>query len=57
MFIFSCSIQNQSNDLNIKNSQLTHSKLTNFNNDLLYQEYENLVIEYGLNSSYPDINN
>ena len=55
ILLFSCSAYNESKNLNIEDSQLVYSKLTNLNNDLSYEEYKSLVIEYGKNVKYPDI--
>ena len=55
IFIFSCSSNNQSKNLNNESAQLAHSKLININNNLLYEEYKSLIIKYGKNSEYPDI--
>ena len=56
MFIFSCAQSNGSKNLNTEKSQIAHSKLTNINNELSYDEYKLLIIKYGINSGYPDIN-
>jgi len=55
IFIFSCTSYNKSENLNIKSSQLAHSKFININNDLVYDEYKTLIIKYGKNRKYPDI--
>jgi len=56
VFLFSCSSYNKSENLDIENGKLAHSKFVNMNNDFLYDEYKSLVIKYGKNSKYPDIN-
>ncbi len=56
IFIFSCSSYNESKNLNIDSANLAHSKLINLSNNLLYDEYKSLIIKYGKNSEYPDIN-
>ena len=43
-------------DLNIQRAQLAHSKFTNINNNFSYQEYKSLIVDYGKNSKFPDIN-
>ena len=56
-FLFSsCSSSDSSKNLNIENAQLAHQKFSNVNNDLSYEEYKSLVVEYGKNSKFPDIN-
>ena len=52
----SCSSNNLSKNLNIQSGQLAHQKFSNINNDLTYQEYKSLIVEYGKNSKFPDIN-
>ena len=56
IFIFSCSPYNESENLNLKKAQLAHSKYNNIDNDYSYNEYKSLIIKYGINSKYPDIN-
>ena len=56
IFLFSCSSYNNSENLNIESAKLAHSKFININNDLLYDEYKSLIIKYGKNSKYPNIN-
>ena len=57
LFLFSsCSSNNSSKNLNIENAKLAHQKFNNINDDLSYQEYKSLVVEYGKNSKFPDIN-
>ena len=55
-FIFSCSNYNKSENLNTEKAQLAYSKFNNINNELSYNEYKLLIIKYGKNSKYPDIN-
>ena len=56
IFLFSCSAYNESKKLNIKNAKIAHQKFININNDLSYNEYKSLIIEYGKNNKFPDIN-
>ena len=56
VFLFSCTSHNESKNLNIQSAQLAHSKYNNINNDFSYQEYKSLIVEYGKNSKFPDIN-
>ena len=56
ILLFSCTSYNESKDLNIQRAQLAHSKFTNINNNFSYQEYKSLIVEYGKNSKFPDIN-
>ena len=53
--LFSCTLHNESNNLNIQSSQLAHSKIVNINNNFSFQEYKSLILEYGKNSKFPDI--
>jgi len=56
ILLFSCASYNESNNSNIKKSQLAQSKINNINNELSYDEYKSLIVEYGKNSKYPGIN-
>ena len=56
ILLFSCTSHNESKNLNIQSAQLAHSKYNNINNDFSYQEYKSLIVEYGKNSKFPDIN-
>ena len=56
ILLFSCTSYNESKNLNIESAQLAHSKFTNINNNFSYQEYKSLIIDYGKNSEFPDIN-
>tara|TARA_B100001250_G_C19148027_1_gene506757 strand:+ start:102 stop:308 length:207 start_codon:yes stop_codon:yes gene_type:complete len=54
--LFSCTSYNQSKELNNQSAQLAHSKFTNVKNNFSYDEYKSLIVEYGKNSKFPDIN-
>ena len=56
ILLFSCTSFNESKNLNIESAQLAHSKFTNLNNNFSYQEYKSLIVDYGKNSKFPDIN-
>ena len=56
ILLTSCSSNNLSKNLNIQSAQLSHQKFSNINNDLTYQEYKSLIVEYGKNSKFPDLN-
>ena len=56
ILLFSCASYNESKDLNIQSAQLAHSKVTNINNNFSYQEYKSLIVDYGKNSKFPNIN-
>jgi len=56
ILLISCASYNESNNSNIKNAQLAQSKINNINSELSYDEYKSLIVEYGKNSKYPDIN-
>ena len=56
VLLFSCTAYNESKNLNIQSAQLAHSKFSNINNNLSYQEYKSLIVDYGKNSKFPDIN-
>jgi len=55
VLLFSCTSYNESKNLNIQSAQLAHSKFSNINNNLSYQEYKSLIVDYGKNSKFPDI--
>jgi enhancing lycopene biosynthesis protein 2 len=55
ILLFSCTSYNESKNLNIESAQIAHSKFTNINNNLSYQEYKSLIVDYGKNSKFPDI--
>ena len=54
-FLLSCNSIEESKIINKKSSQLTYSQLINLDNNFSYEEYKNLVIEYGKKGDYPDI--
>ena len=56
ILLFSCTSYNESKNLNIESAQLAHSKFTNIKNNFSYQEYKALIVDYGKNSKFPDIN-
>jgi len=56
ILLFSCTSYNESKDLNIQSAQLAHSKFNNINNNFSYDEYKSLIIDYGKNREFPDIN-
>ncbi len=56
IFLFSCSSYNTNKTLDLESAQLAHSKFSDLNNNFLYEKYKLLIIEYGKNSTYPDIN-
>ena len=53
--LFSCTSYNSSKNINIQNAQIAHSKISNINNDFSYKEYKSLIVEYGINSKFPDL--
>ena len=56
ILFFSCTSYNENKNLNIESAQLAHSKFNNINNNFSYDEYKSLILEYGKNSKFPDIN-
>ena len=56
ILLFSCTSYNESKSLNIKSAQLAHSKFNNISNNFSYDEYKSLIIDYGKNSEFPNIN-
>jgi len=56
ILLFSCTTYKESKNLDIQSAQLAHSKYNNIDNNLSYQEYKSLIVEYGKNSKFPDIN-
>ncbi len=55
ILLFSCTSSKESKNLDIQSAQLAHSKYNNIDNNLSYQEYKSLIVEYGKNSKFPDI--
>ena len=55
ILLFSCAPYNQSKNINMNQTQLSHSKFTNINNDFSYKEYKSFIVEYGKNSKFPEI--
>tara|TARA_B100000965_G_C19426943_1_gene684718 strand:+ start:708 stop:911 length:204 start_codon:yes stop_codon:yes gene_type:complete len=55
ILLFSCTSYNESKNINMNQTQLSHSKFTNINNDFSYKEYKSFIIEYGVNSKFPEI--
>tara|TARA_X000000368_G_scaffold361364_1_gene305550 strand:+ start:326 stop:532 length:207 start_codon:yes stop_codon:yes gene_type:complete len=53
--LLSCSSDNESKKLDIQKMQLAHSKFMNLNNNLSYEEYKSLLVDYGKNGKFPDI--
>ena len=56
ILLFSCTPNHESKNLYIQKGQLAHSKFSNINNNLSYKEYKSLIVEYGKNSKFPDLN-
>ena len=56
IFLFSCTSYDKSKILNTNDAQLAHSKFNNLNNNFSYDEYKLLIIKYGKNGEYPNIN-
>ena len=55
ILLFSCTSYNQSKNINMNQTQLSHSKFTNINNDFSYKEYKSFIAAYGKNSKFPEI--
>ena len=55
ILLFSCTSYDESKNTNMQQTQLSHSKFTNINNDFSYKEYKSFIIEYGVNSKFPEI--
>ncbi len=55
ILLFSCTSNNESKSLYIKNAQLAHSKFSNIENVFSYEEYKSLIVEYGKNTKFPDL--
>ena len=56
ILLFSCTTYKESKNLDIQSAQLAHSKYNNIDNNLSYQEYKSLIVEYAKNSKFPNIN-
>ena len=55
ILLFSCTSYDESKNTNMQQTQLSHSKFTNINNDFSYKEYKSFIIEYGVNCKFPEI--
>ena len=55
VLLLSCTSYNESKNLEIQKAQIAHSKFSNLSNNLSYQEYKSLIVEYGNNSKFPDM--
>ena len=55
VLLLSCTSYNESKNLESQKAQIAHSKFSNLSNNLSYQEYKSLIVEYGNNSKFPDI--
>ena len=55
ILLFSCTPYDEGKNINMNQTQLSHSKFTNINNDFSYSEYKSFAIEYGKNSKFPEI--
>ena len=55
ILLFSCTSYNQSKNINMNQTQLSHSKFTNINNNFSYKEYKSFIVDYGKNSKFPEI--
>ena len=56
IFLFSCTSYNKSKIFNTNDAKLTYLKFNDFNNNFSYDEYKLLIIKYGKNGEYPNIN-
>ncbi len=55
VLLLSCTSNNESKNLESQKAQIAHSKFSNLSNNLSYQEYKSLIVEYGNNSKFPDM--
>ena len=55
ILLFSCTSYDENKNLNSEKAKLALSKINNIKNDLSYQEYRSLIVEYGKNSKFPEI--
>ena len=53
---FSCTSYNETKTVNIENAKKAHAKFNDMKNDLSYEEYKSLIVTYGQNQKFPDIN-
>ncbi len=53
---FSCTSYNENKNVNIKNAEIAKVKFDNMENNFSYEEYKSLIITYGQNQKFPDIN-
>ena len=55
LLLFSCTSYTESKNIDNQKAQIVHSEFSNLNNNLSYQEYKSLIVEYGKNSKFPDM--
>ena len=55
VLLLSCTSYNESKNLESQKAQIAHSKFSNLSNNLSYEEYKSLIVEYGNNSKFPDM--
>ena len=55
LMLFSCTSYTESKNIDNQKAQKAHSEFSNLNNNLSYQEYKSLIVEYGKNSKFPDM--
>tara|TARA_B100002052_G_scaffold274999_1_gene278540 strand:- start:1093 stop:1260 length:168 start_codon:yes stop_codon:yes gene_type:complete len=53
--LFSCTSYTESKNIDNQKAQKAHSEFSNLNNNLSYQEYKSLIVEYGKSSKFPDM--
>ena len=53
---FSCTSYNETKKVNIDKAKAAYAKFSDMKNDLSYEEYKSLILTYGQNQKFPDIN-
>ncbi len=55
LMLFSCTSYTESKNVDNQKAQIAYSEFSNLNNNLSYQEYKSLIVEYGKSSNFPDM--
>ncbi len=57
LFLNNCSNQNFDSFLKKKNDEKSEMPIFGINNNLSFQEFKNKIIDYGVKSSFPSLDN
>ena len=53
---FACTSLNKTEKVNLDIAKTAHTKFSDMKNDLSFEEYRSLIVSYGQNQKFPDIN-